>query len=241
MKARTLAMADHDYITVLARRWCMGCNTHQTLRRGRWRDVPEMLGPWPGYSPTQEQCVAYRHNHRDESVHKLTTKEIDRLQPHLARFSVCCSAFKLGIIEVVALGEGGEPDRYHWHITPFYAPVPISRHGVGSSSEDCLEQMARAWGDFLEFAQLKSGGLRLVKQKELADGGIDYHVLAGEFRMGRMTEQKQAPTPGWMWSINGILPSSKGVEPKLEDAMRGIKEAWLAICRSTGEMEQASS
>ncbi len=51
-------MADmHEYITVGARRWCMGCNTFQRRRNGVWRDDPEMIvGGWPAYEATQELC-----------------------------------------------------------------------------------------------------------------------------------------------------------------------------------------
>lgn len=47
--------AEHIYITVGARRWCLGCNTYQVWRGGRWRDgfPPE---PWPGYEATQARC-----------------------------------------------------------------------------------------------------------------------------------------------------------------------------------------
>lgn len=46
----------HEYVTVLARRWCVRCNTFQRFRSGRWRDEEEMIGPWPGYSRTTPEC-----------------------------------------------------------------------------------------------------------------------------------------------------------------------------------------
>lgn len=48
-------MTEHDYITVGGRRWCLGCNTYQVFKGGRWRDgfPPE---PWPGYEATQARC-----------------------------------------------------------------------------------------------------------------------------------------------------------------------------------------
>lgn len=45
----------HEYLTVGARRWCMGCNTYQVFRGGRWVDgQPDE--PWPGYEKTQPEC-----------------------------------------------------------------------------------------------------------------------------------------------------------------------------------------
>jgi hypothetical protein len=50
---------EHDYITVGARRWCMGCNTFQRRRNGKWRDDEEMIGSaWPAYERTQAKCPA---------------------------------------------------------------------------------------------------------------------------------------------------------------------------------------
>lgn len=46
----------HNHITVGKRRWCIGCNTFQRFIRGAWRDDPELLGPWPGYSVTVDPC-----------------------------------------------------------------------------------------------------------------------------------------------------------------------------------------
>jgi hypothetical protein len=63
----------HDYITVGARRWCMGCNTFQRRRNGVWRDDEEMIGPaWPAYEITQDECQA-------RNVQKPTT-ECDQWQ-----------------------------------------------------------------------------------------------------------------------------------------------------------------
>jgi hypothetical protein len=48
--------APHAYTTILSRRWCLRCDSYQVYRGGRWQDVPEMLGPWPGYSRTEVDC-----------------------------------------------------------------------------------------------------------------------------------------------------------------------------------------
>jgi hypothetical protein len=50
-------VTDHEYITVGARRWCIGCNTFQRFRGGKWRDDEEMIGEaWPAYERTQTEC-----------------------------------------------------------------------------------------------------------------------------------------------------------------------------------------
>lgn len=46
----------HDWIEVGGRRWCRNCNSYQVRLRGKWRDREDMLGPWPGYSPTAPDC-----------------------------------------------------------------------------------------------------------------------------------------------------------------------------------------
>ena len=51
-------MAEHRYIEVGARRWCVGCNTYQVRRNGMWRDSEEMIGPWPGYARTMPHCTS---------------------------------------------------------------------------------------------------------------------------------------------------------------------------------------
>jgi hypothetical protein len=42
---------NHYLIEIGNRRWCLDCGAYQILRSGKWRDVPELLGPWPGYQP----------------------------------------------------------------------------------------------------------------------------------------------------------------------------------------------
>ena len=49
-------MKNHEYITVGSRRWCLGCNTFQRFRGGKWRDDEELIGPWPGYARTEPSC-----------------------------------------------------------------------------------------------------------------------------------------------------------------------------------------
>jgi hypothetical protein len=47
----------HDYITVLRRRWCRNCNTFQTWNGRRWCDDPLLIGSWPwGYDTTKAEC-----------------------------------------------------------------------------------------------------------------------------------------------------------------------------------------
>jgi len=46
----------HGWLTVGARRWCLACGSYQVLRNGQWRD--DMVGPWPGYNPTDTAAHA---------------------------------------------------------------------------------------------------------------------------------------------------------------------------------------
>lgn len=43
----------HTWIEVGGRRWCLACGSFQVLRGGHWADDKAMIGPWPGYAPTQ--------------------------------------------------------------------------------------------------------------------------------------------------------------------------------------------
>ena len=47
----------HEYITVGARRWCMGCNKFQRRYNDIWRDDEGLLGAaWPAYEKTELSC-----------------------------------------------------------------------------------------------------------------------------------------------------------------------------------------
>ena len=50
----------HEWIAVGARRWCLACGSYQVRRNGAWRD--DMVGPWPGYNPTDTAAHMVKGN-----------------------------------------------------------------------------------------------------------------------------------------------------------------------------------
>lgn len=50
-------MRSHNYLTVGAGRWCLGCNTFQRWSGREWKDDSTLIGSaWPHYSATSESC-----------------------------------------------------------------------------------------------------------------------------------------------------------------------------------------
>lgn len=145
------------------------------------------------------------------------------------RFWVLSGTFRIGTVELF-----NSPSLWVWRLTKFYADIPddIRRSGSAKSRQGAVSGLDFAWKQFQDFADMWHGTLTLKRQEDLQAQQKDYFVYAGQFLIGRITEDRLSPSPGWSWNITSMLPARTGRCSSRDVAMSEFKRAWLAICQS---------